>query len=359
MDTKCCSCCRELKPVSDFRPHLGRKDGYWSKCNQCIAQGKNLSPAPEGTKRCSRCSSVLLLAEFGKASSSKDGYRSTCKFCEAELGGWTHKPHEILPEGQQRCTRCHEIFPATKEWFKIDNRKENGITTWCRKCAVDYSREWYEQKLEDDPEYSAKQYQKHRDYHRAKGREWYINNTERHRESSKKWREENREHVRELDRKRYQKHRDKVIRKSREWRENNKTQYRNYNLEWFKNNPERAVAIRKGRDSRRRARKRQLPYSLKPQQWLYCLEYWEHKCAVCEDVAEIIHADHWIPLSTPNCPGTIAENIVCLCSHCNVTKQAKNPEQWLIEKLGKNLAIQKLTEINAYFEFVINRKNEE
>jgi|ERR1035437_2421727 hypothetical protein len=33
---KCCSVCKELKPISEFRPRLTNRDGYSAKCSVCL-----------------------------------------------------------------------------------------------------------------------------------------------------------------------------------------------------------------------------------------------------------------------------------------------------------------------------------
>src|SRR5260221_119478 len=63
-------------------------------------------------------------------------------------------------------------------------------------------------------------------------------------------------------------------------------------------------------------RKRELPNVFTSQDWRNALEYWGHRCAVCERPRGLWHTlsqDHWIPLSSPDCPGTDPTNILPLC----------------------------------------------
>jgi hypothetical protein len=105
-------------------------------------------------------------------------------------------------------------------------------------------------------------------------------------------------------------------------------------------------------------RKRRLPDTFTDQDWQRALEYWGHQCAVCGRPRGLWHtlaADHWIPLSDPDCPGTIPTNIVPLChgeGGCNNSKRSRSPQDWLEAKLGRKQAFQKLIEIDAYFLWV-------
>jgi hypothetical protein len=112
---------------------------------------------------------------------------------------------------------------------------------------------------------------------------------------------------------------------------------------------------------RRRARKRNLPDHFTRQDWQRCLEYFNHCCAICgrqlKDLfgTHTAAADHWVPLTSPDCPGTVPTNIVPMChgiGGCNPSKAANNAEQWLIKRFGKRKAKKKLAEIEAYFEWL-------
>ncbi len=107
-----------------------------------------------------------------------------------------------------------------------------------------------------------------------------------------------------------------------------------------------------------RARKRSLPNNFSAQDRRRALEYWNGRCAVCGRPPGLWHTiatDHWIPLSSPDCPGTIKTNMVPLChgtDGCNNQKYAKMPEVWLREKMGKRRAKRKLEEIEYFFRWM-------
>jgi len=109
------------------------------------------------------------------------------------------------------------------------------------------------------------------------------------------------------------------------------------------------------------ARKRGLPDDFTVDQWQRCLDYFNHCCAVCgrqmKDLfgTHTVAMDHWIPLSSPDCPGTVAHNIVPLChgeGGCNNSKGAKIPETWLKKRFGGRKAKAIVARIEAYFDWL-------
>lgn len=85
----------------------------------------------------------------------------------------------------------------------------------------------------------------------------------------------------------------------------------------------------------RKARISALPYSFAPDNERAALEYFGNACAVCGRPAGLFHKivfDHWIPLSSPDCPGTVPGNMIPLChglDGCNNRKHGKEPVEWL------------------------------
>lgn len=105
-------------------------------------------------------------------------------------------------------------------------------------------------------------------------------------------------------------------------------------------------------------RKQNLPRAFTVRDWERALEYWGHSCAICGRPRGLWHTlaqDHWVPLTHADCPGTVPTNILPLChgeDGCNNSKGKKDPEEWLVAKLGRRRANRKLREITAYFEWV-------
>jgi hypothetical protein len=359
--TKQCTKCGRVLPLPEFNRRQRGKFGRSAQCKECYnKQRRKRVPEtlPEGFKRCSKCKEVKPYSEFHRAASSKDGYRSNCKQCVIEATGRAYTPKEIVPEGLKRCSKCRELYPATDEYFKKASKRKSGLDSRCKSCAAECTRNWYADTIEERREYNRKRYWADPETQRILSRQWYRQNKKRHRAQSIQWREANRERARELERQRYLANRQAYIEKSRQWRKENYERYREYNQRWNESNPEKAAAIRKSVDIRRRARLRELPDDFSIKDWQVALEYWGHKCAVCgrsDDDDLTLAADHWIPLSHPDCPGTVPTNIIVLCNGkngCNNIKHNRMPDIWLVEQFGEDFAANKLNEIEQYFTHV-------
>lgn len=140
----------------------------------------------------------------------------------------------------------------------------------------------------------------------------------------------------------------------RQWLRNdtisNPNKYRQKKQRYFTANPD---ALRE-QNHKRLSRKRNLPNMFTKTDWKRCLEWFENRCAVCEQVTKLT-LDHWIPLSAPNCPGTIPSNVVSLCGSCNFSKQNKDARNWLQERFEAEKVESILIRIEAYFEWVKNK----
>jgi len=131
---------------------------------------------------------------------------------------------------------------------------------------------------------------------------------------------------------------------------------------WRKAHPEASRL----KAERYRTRKLGLPSSFSAEERRFMLEYWHNACAVCgnqDGFFWTLADDHWICVNSPECPGTIAENIVPLChtrrgqhDSCNLTKKDREPKAWLISRVGPTKAKRILKAIETYFAIVRARK---
>ena len=214
----------------------------------------------------------------------------------------------------KRCTKCDAEYPATPEYFSRKAKSKSGLQAECKRCKAERMRE----------------------YKRV--------NAEKISERKREYRQENAEKIHERNRKYNQANVEKIRERSRKWQQAN---------------PEK----RRVTGQRREARKRALPDTLTNEQWSYAVDYFHGCCAVCgRQTPDLLNThtlaiDHWIPLNSPDCTGTIATNIIPLChgiEGCNNRKSDKPAEQWLTETYGKRKAKQILTRIEAYFDSLLN-----
>jgi hypothetical protein len=405
MDTKRCSRCGEQLPLSMFYRGYPHGDGLTPHCKRCAAtlHGKIYrgtrnkdrdAEIPEDLKFCPKCKNIKLLSEFDRATRASSGYQSHCKDCRRKKHREGKPEPEILPEGMKRCWECKRILPAIAEVFSRSSREKDGFQGRCKACYAAYRKanrerinqqknEHYTENREtilqkrraEYPEKREVIYEAQKRYNNenkekiaAQRRAYYQANKESIREKRKPYlrvynaayRIKNRERIRELSRKRYADNPQAKRDEAKRFRQNNPEKVRLRNREWYykqqAENTEHHRQSRRIRESRRRARKGSFANTFSLTEWLECLQYWNHSCPVCGNVNKL-HADHWIPLTNPDCLGTVADNIIPLCQHCNISKSNLEAKVWLIRKLGEELGLAKLAEIEAYFQHVRERKS--
>lgn len=90
MESKKCTKCQKVKPLSEYCVKTYYKGGLNSQCRQCAAiyQRKvNWKPKPphkEGTKACNTCKEEKEYKYFSRSKTGHDGYVVRCKDCQAE-----------------------------------------------------------------------------------------------------------------------------------------------------------------------------------------------------------------------------------------------------------------------------------
>src|ERR1017187_2908304 len=78
---------------------------------------------PNILKRCCTCEQFLpATTEYFHADHrASSGFISQCRKCRQLKRRKTPLP-EVMEEGQKRCTKCNEVFPATLEFFSRHKR---------------------------------------------------------------------------------------------------------------------------------------------------------------------------------------------------------------------------------------------
>lgn len=222
----------------------------------------------------------------------------------------------------KRCSKCGEQKPATPIFFNRNKNLPDGLNRWCKDCIA------------------------------KSGKRWYEANTDRVKATSKAWREANP---------------DRCTANSRAWREANRESLREYQRAYRTANRDKLQAQRRSRykaspdlffagKHRRFARKRSLPSVFTVEDWQIALGHFGGCCAVCGRQPGLWHtlaADHWIPLSSPDCPGTVPWNMAPLChgiGGCNNSKADRDAAEWLTEKYGKRKGRAILKRIEAFLD---------
>ena len=255
----------------------------------------------------------------------------------------------------KRCTKCNHV----KDWdaFSTDRRKADGMLSWCKVCNKIKNFASYQRHKEKRATEARRKRETDGEHLRAQARARYAANPEHYRAAKRAELLRNPARVRQRNRDQRKKHHQKILQAGR--------------LSYQKN-PQRLVTWRRANlatvrliASRRRARKKNLPDTFTLTDRQFMLSYWHHACAVCgnqEGLWWTLADDHWIPLSDPQCPGTVPENIVPLChgtNGCNNSKNdTRNPQAWLESRYGRAKARRIMKTIAAYFAIVLAHKSE-
>lgn len=215
----------------------------------------------------------------------------------------------------KRCTKCGEWKPATTEYY---SRRLDRLRAACRVCDAKTRKAW----TDANPERQKARKKDYRAQHLMETAEYQRAWRKTHPEYWKGYYEANKAHRSQI---------------GRLWRNDNREKTR-------------------VKANRRRARELLLPNSYDSSDWQTALEHFDHSCAVCgQGLLVLSHQDHWIPLSSADCPGTVPHNMVPLCSTCNVSKGGRNPAEWLTGRFGKRKGLAILKRIEA---FLAERKPE-
>lgn len=213
-----------------------------------------------------------------------------------------------MPFPFKRCSKCGYDFLPNKVFFPSRNGR---LVAQCRQCAKDKSAQWQK----DNPQKANE-----------KNRNWRI------------------------------KHADQTRLINQKYRDRHKEESRLYKRQYHQT--EHGKSVRKAAKKTYKARKRGVEGTLTARDWQCCLEYFNGCCAVCERPPGLWHtiaADHWIPVTDPQCPGTTPTNIIPLCqgvNGCNNSKSNNDALTWLVSKFGEKQANQIANHIEAYFDWI-------
>lgn len=259
------------------------------------------------------------------------------------IGGFAF-PMDNMPL-LKRCTKCGREIPATTEYFRRHESGQYCLYSICRDCDRAYQQ---------TPEYKAykKAYDKayrQTPERKAKNKAYYQTPEYKASEQSRRQTPERRNWTKTYDKSKRQTPEYKAYHKAYAQTTKCKASKRAYHQTLI------GRAVAKASRHRRRARLQNLPNTLTATEWQYALDYFGGCCAVCGRPLGLWHTlvpDHWIPLANPNCPGTVAANIVPLCNGqdgCNQSKRDKDAHEWLVETYGKKRARIILSKIADYF----------
>lgn len=126
MDMKFCVKCEDDKPLSEFPKKKQRKDGYDTRCKECVnrlnrerAAKRNAEASTQNWpthKTCNKCGESKLLDEFAKTGEGKYGRKGQCKKCHYE---WEKNKAIEDPEWSEK--RKNRFNKQQKEKYNNDD----------------------------------------------------------------------------------------------------------------------------------------------------------------------------------------------------------------------------------------------
>lgn len=288
------------------------------------------------------------------------------------------EPPEAENMPTRKCRVCGATYPATTEYFVGNKGSLYGVDRICWECKRKAHRKYREENREalrergrtyreenrellrektrqrvsenfdEVHEYRKQYHEKNKEKLNEWNRNYYYENREKEIERMRVYREKNREAKRALDLRRYyeqsEEARDQKLAAKREWNTKNRDKIRLQNQKWRLENPYKHAVNKQ----LRKARERGLPNTLTIAEWQAALDYFGGRCAYCGSEGELSQ-DHYVPLSDPDCPGTVVQNILPACRGCNSSKKNLPPAQWLRRKFDEQ-AKEIEQRIKAYFE---------
>lgn len=265
----------------------------------------------------------------------------------------------------KRCSKC-QVFKPLSEFGK-EPKAKNGLQSQCKACKSKQSAEYRASHVEQCKARSKRYYAEHRTEMLEYQAKYAVSHPEIKKRARRKYTVTHPDKVNAHTRKYKARHREHIAEYNATYRKNNHARVRKQARDYYRSHREECAAYFKknphvGRlaAQRRRARLKGLPNNFSRDDEIKMYEYFDHCCAVCGKPVGLWHIlalDHWIPISNPNCPGTIPTNIVPLChdvkdgeGSCNKSKLNRDPREWLISTFGVRKANKILKRIQTYFD---------
>lgn len=305
-ESKRCTKCGEVKPLTEFSRNKNTKDGLHSACKKCeresrirkhpeIKRIKNINSDPN-IRICIICGKEKPISSFEKCKRGKEiNIRRECNDCLKNIR------EEIGNTGSKICTKCGIEKPIAE--FGDYKPSRDGKNSRCRECVG----KWYE-----------RYYDKNREHIIYKARKYEKDNKEIVRERKRKYREENKDHISKWQKNYGVENRPRLNKYSKEYREKN-LESCNAIAKRYKLSPKGKASLSRVRH-KRRSRNKNLKNDLSLRQWDTILYDQQHNlCVHCgREFGERLKPtkDHIVPLLY-EWFGLTFGNVQALCSSCN------------------------------------------
>jgi len=307
-ESKRCTKCGEVKPLTEFSRNKNTKDGLHSACKKCeresrirkhpeIKRIKNINSDPN-IRICKYCGLEKSLSEFESyKSGDKIKTRLECNECVEEI-----KSHLT-----KTCITCG-IEKSINEYNK-NSKSRDGKDSECKLCRKKYKEKYYK----ENTEFVRNSVKKYRE-----GNPLIV------RVMKKKYSDENRDYISEWQKQYYIEHYEELSEYNRLRYQENKEEYKARIKKWNATPFGKFSKILSGH--KRRCKHKSVKNTLTMRQWNAILHNQQNNCcAHCgkEFNDKLIPTkDHLIPLQY-KWFGLTFGNTQALCKSCNSRRKKK------------------------------------
>lgn len=120
------------------------------------------------TKKCSKCKKIKPITEFTKNKASADGLKYKCRKCsQKDFNAWKDKnPGKYKKILKRYYENNHEKIKEYRNEYRLKNKE----------YFEEYSKEWFKNNPQKVTAYRKKTYKKHAQKRREEKKEWRLNN---------------------------------------------------------------------------------------------------------------------------------------------------------------------------------------
>lgn len=322
-----CKPCNSAKGKS-YRKNYAEKIKETKRVRNELAQKEREQREIHGTqdkKQCIKCLQWFpaTASYFHRDVSTSYGLKNVCKSCRGYEKTFGKVPNQCA-EGEKQCTKCLQIFPATKDYFYQNIKGKYGLTSTCKKCRGKV--EWGRRTVSIKKTSVKKNICKENEKQCTKCLAIYPKTSEYFYRDRKSYTAE----CKQCRHKRYQAHSKEMIEQTLARRRANPEKYRLQNTiysRFYRHN--------------RIARKKSILGTHTTAQITELLKRQHYRCyyAACGHAKfnkvngkYIYHVEHTFPISRvagTDIPANDISYIVLACPHCNTSKGNKFPWEWV------------------------------
>lgn len=101
------------------------------------------------------------------------------------------------------CSKCKTEYPATSEYFQLQNQRKDGLDGRCKSCCSKYYKQYYASHKDERAKVAEKYYAKNRKKINKQMSQYYYDNKEKLLEYAKQYQADHKIEIAAYERSRY------------------------------------------------------------------------------------------------------------------------------------------------------------